>query len=112
MPRAIANPQTIIRAGLAPTYQAAPATNIVFANNGRRFLHVKNSSGAAIDVAVITPGTVDGLSVTDRTVTVPNAGECFIGPFPTHVYNNVDGTAYADFSSHAGVTYALFDGGI
>lgn len=61
-----------------------------FNNNGQTLLYVKNASGSTCTVTVITPGTVDGLAITDLTVSVATAKEHLIGPFPARVYNNAD----------------------
>ena len=99
--------QQIARLGLNPTYSAADGSNQnAFANDGRTFLHVKNGGGSSINVTIDTPGTVDGLAVTNLVVAVPNAGERIIGPFPANVYNQSDGMAYVDWSAVTSVTVA------
>lgn len=111
MPRVSVTSQTIDRDGTAATYAAPTVDNISFANDGKKFLHVKNGSAAPINVTIVTPGTVDSLPIPEKVVAVPAGGERFIGPFPASIYNNsADRSVYVDFSAQAGVTYALLGG--
>lgn len=99
MARAAMSVQSIVRGGLAASYgSVASADGIEFTNNGKTFLHVKNSSGGSINVTIQTPGTVDGLAIADRTVAVANGADKFIGPFAQGQYNQSDGVVYVDFS--------------
>ena len=92
--------QSTTRAGLVAAYLDSTTTpalatgdfagtgdQFLVPNDGRTFLHVKNG---ATDVAVTiqTPGTVDGLAVTDRVVTVAATSEEFIGPFSRNDYGD------------------------
>lgn len=99
--------QQIVRTGLEQTYGAAHVDGNKFANDGRMFLHVKNGAGAPITVTIQTPGTVDGLAVAEQIVTVTNAEERMIGPFPPNIYNQSDGMVYVDFSSVTTITAAV-----
>lgn len=80
----------ITRAGVAAGAEVTgDATNHhSFSNDGRVFLLVRNSNGAstARTVTITVPGTVDGQSVTARTVTIAAAASRYIGPFPKAVY--------------------------
>lgn len=82
-------PQQIARAGLAPTYQSIDATDTYLINNaGKMFVQVKNTGATESVVSVVTPGTVDGLAIAERTFTVPiTTGDRMAGPFPPSVYN-------------------------
>lgn len=104
--------QSISRSGLNPTYSAAPADGHSVANGSgkKRFIHVKNGGGSPINVTVQTPLTIDtSLAVSDLVVAVPNAGERIIGPFPSEVYSQSDGSIYVDFSGVSSVTVAAFE---
>lgn len=64
-----------------------------FYNDGRTILFAKDTANATV-VTIYTPNTVDGLAITDRTVTLDvhaTTGK-FIGPFPPSIYNYSDGT--------------------
>jgi len=80
--------QTIARAGITPAYVLNdPFLGDTFSNSGKEFIHAKNESTSDIVITIITPNTVDGLAVADRTVNVPSGQERLIGPFPANVYN-------------------------
>ena len=107
MTRTAITHQQIARTGLEETLAAANAGGSYFANDGMMFLHVVNGSGAPITVTVETPGVVDGLAIADQIITVTNAEERFIGPFPPGIYNQSDGTVYVDYSAVTDVSVAV-----
>lgn len=109
MPRTTINQQQVARTGLTPAYAAVDQPNgNQFSNDGTMFLHVKNGSASPITVTIATPGLVDGLAVADLAVTVTNAQERMIGPFPPNIYNQAGGLVYVDYSAGASVTAGLF----
>jgi hypothetical protein len=109
MARTALSVQSIVRAGLSPTYTAANVDGHSVANEGKQtFIHVKNGGASPITVTIPTPGSVDGLAVADRTVNVPAGEERMIGPFPAAFYNQADGTVHVDFSAVTSVTLAAF----
>ena len=91
--------QSIIRTGLTATYSNANGTDgNYFSNNGFVFVHAK--CGASTGTLTFqTPGTVDGLSISDRTVQISASAEVFIGPFQVATYNRGDDTVYVDIST-------------
>jgi hypothetical protein len=106
MARTALTVQQIVRAGLTPSYSAANVDGHSIANGGEReFLHVKTGS-TACDVTIVTPGTVDGLAVADRTISIGTSSERMIGPFPRAQYNQADETVHANFSAVTQVTCA------
>ena len=108
MARTVTSVQSVSRTGAVPTYGAVDAVNHnQFTNDGRTFIHVKNGGGAPINVTVGTPGTVDSLAVADLVVSVTNASEKMIGPFPKGTYDQTGGGVYVDWSSGSSVTYAV-----
>lgn len=109
MARGTLSVQQIARAGIVPAYTAGDAANgHQFANNEKTFLHVKNAGVGSITVTLQTPGSVDGLAVADRTVTVANGAEKMIGPFPAAAYNQSGGLVYVDLSGDTSVTLGAF----
>lgn len=66
--------QTITAGGLSPAYAAAGGSGDKLKPGRTTFLHVKNGDVASMTVTLATPGTVDGLAIADRTVTV-DAGD-------------------------------------
>lgn len=80
--------QLVTIAGLGPAYSAAAGGGDTFDPDQDTFIHVKNGSGGAITVTVVTP-RVDpqtGLAEADVAVSVPAGGERMIGPFPFETY--------------------------
>lgn len=111
MTRAALTVQQVIRdsSGLTPVYGAPAQTDLAIANNdGRIFLHVKNSNAATRTVTVATPGQVGGLDIADLVATIPaNTGDKLLGPFPPDLFNQADGSLYVDVSATAGLTLAV-----
>lgn len=70
-------------------------------NNGRVVLLVNSTPGCTVTVE--TPGTVDGLAITDYTATIAAAKQHVLGPFPGATYNKADGTIKVTFSAAADV---------
>ncbi len=96
--------QSIVRAGLAPAYAAAAGGGDTLAPGSNVFLHVKNASGGAITVTIVTPRTdAVGNPVADNTVSVPaTTGDRMIGPFPAEIY--ADPTTGLVNVTYSGVT--------
>lgn len=87
MARTVLATQRTTRAGIALTFSAAPVDGHGIDNAGEDvMLYVKNGGASPITVTVLTPRTIDGLALPDLTVTIPNAGERIIGPFPNDLY--------------------------
>lgn len=104
--------QNLSRTGLAPAYTAVSASDTVAVETGERtFLHVKNGSGAAINVtlvAVMTAVRVAGVGnvpIANQVVAVPANSDRMIGPIPP-AFVNSDGNATVNFSAQATVTAA------
>jgi len=69
---------------------ADPTNDHSFLNNGRTILQVRNTAGSSKTFDVVTPNTVDGLAVSDRTVTVAAGKTVYVGPFPRSIYSGTD----------------------
>ena len=61
-----------------------------FDYNGRVILVITNAAGSNT-VTVATPGTVDGLAVTDNVNALVAAKHYVFGPFPPALYNDSQG---------------------
>lgn len=93
----IANPT---RDGVAiPTEQAGDATNgHVVTNTGKTLIFVRNADASnPHSVTFVTPGTVDGQAIGDRTVSIAISTTRVFSEFATNVYGrtmaiNVDST--------------------
>lgn len=105
---AVLSSQSIVRAGLSPAYASAAGGGDSFANTGKEFLHVKNDDASSKTVTIVTQSTVDGLSVSDRTVTVPAGESRMIGPFQTAIYNDDNSRVNVTYSAVTSVTVAVF----
>lgn len=104
--------QTVVRAGIIPTYAAAAGGGDVFPNSGEEFIHVKNGHSAPITVTVVSQSTVDGLAVADRAVVIANASEKMIGPFPASVYNDANGRVNLTYDLVTALTIAVVHPGV
>lgn len=98
--------QRIAQSGTAPTYAAASAGGDTAPVGGGLKLHVVNGSGATVTVTVVTPGTLDGLSIGDAALPVPAGGSGFI-PL-TNIYRDpVTGRANITYSATTTVNVAV-----
>jgi len=111
MARVEAAPQSVVASGLEASFAAATADNVSFTNSvdQRTLFWVKNGDGSDHDVTFHTSETRDGNAVADLTVTITAGKERLMGPFPAGVYNQSDGTVYADFSATTSMTYAVIN---
>lgn len=91
--------------GLTATYANASTGGDQVAPSEHTFIHVKNGSGGSLDVTLVTPQQVDGLSVSDRTVTVATDGEAFIAV--PNLYRNDSGLADITWTATSSVTFAV-----
>ena len=103
--------QKIVKTGIDPVHTGSlsVANNYQTPNNGRLFIYVTNGGGSASVVTIATPGTVDGLAIADRTVSVTASEDRMIGPFPPHIYNNASGEIDVSFSFITSVTIAALN---
>jgi hypothetical protein len=109
----------MVAAGLAPTLTAPTADNDVV-DIGRIFLMVTNAGDSAATVVVETPGTIDGLDIDDRTVSVASGATELI-PLTSQVYRQTTasadlpgdvGRAYVDYTAGSGDTIADITRGV
>lgn len=100
----------IAPSGLAAALAAANVDGHSVANDGRTFIHVKNASGAPINVTVKASAyKVGGLALTDVVIAVPaTTGERLIGPFDPTAFNQSGGEVNVDFSAVTSVTVAAY----
>lgn len=103
---------TVLRArpsGTAMVYTAASVIGHTFVNTGREFIHVKNGSGAPVNVTVDAPNRCS-FNVThadhDLVVAVPAGGDRLIGPFAKERFNTA-GLLSVSYSAFDDVTIAV-----
>ena len=100
--------QSVVRAGMTPSYASAGASGDVFAWSQNAFLHVKNGSASSITVTIasqLDPAPV-GAVAQDLTVTIGAGAEKMIGPFYAPAYKNADGNVEVTYSDTTTVTVA------
>lgn len=105
--------QDIARSGLTTTYTASGASPLLnvadtftFQNSGKEYLIFQKTAATACTVTIDTPGTVDGLAIAQRTVTVvAGSGDAIgttslviCGPFPPVHYNTPGSNLFAGFT--------------
>jgi hypothetical protein len=102
--------QTIRPGGITPAYAAASATgDKVSLSAANTFLHVKNGGAASVTVTVTTQtNSYKGLTVPDRTVTVPASGEQMIGPLDPSLHADITQQAAIGYSAATSVTIGAF----
>ena len=104
--------QTIVQAGLGPTYASAASGGDVATNDGKLFLHVKNAHGSvarSVTITAVQTYIADGTALSDRVVSVPAAGERMIGPFTPGGFNNASGQIAISYDDEADVTIAALN---
>ena len=117
MARTVLTVQDIVRTALTPNFVAGDATNNhSFDNTGHNVFIYAKTTGTAVVLTVVTPNTVDGLSISDLDVTLPATGERIIGPFPKALYDtidtdpdpDIDPAIFIDLDVDTGLTLAVF----
>lgn len=90
MARTALTVQDITRSGVNPTANSADATNdhVINNNDGMIFLRITNGGGGASAWTANTPGSIDGMALPDKTLSVPAAGTRYFGPFPQEIYGS------------------------
>jgi hypothetical protein len=102
--------QVVTLAGVAPAYTAAAGGGDTFDPDADTFIHVKNGHTSPQTVTVVTPRTDPrtGLAEADVAVSVPNAGERMIGPFPFETFADpVTGLGSLTYSGVTALTLAV-----
>jgi hypothetical protein len=112
---AILTVQSIVKAGLGPTYTAAAGGGDSFPNGGNEYLHVKNGGGSPVTVTIPAQKGCDEFGVTnaahDMVVSVPATGERIIGPVSPRQFNDANGRAQVTYSGVTSVTVGAFSMG-
>ncbi len=76
---------------------ATSGNNYNIPNNGRVLVVLECTTGGT--AVFVTQSVIDGLSVTDLTVTTTAAKILLWGPFPPDIYNKSDGTLVVTVSA-------------
>ncbi|MED4261967.1 hypothetical protein [Priestia aryabhattai] len=105
---AVLDVQAVLQSGIVPTFKAATSGGDTFANDGKTYLHVKNSGTGAVTVTVdsFTPCSY-GFDH-DIVISIPAGSERIIGTFPQNRFNNDSSMVSVSYSTVASVTVAAF----
>jgi hypothetical protein len=99
-------PQQPTAAGVEPAViegMNAADTQLVPNRNGDVVLRVKNESGEATKVTIVTPNEVNGNAIADKEVEVAAGKTKLIGPFPPSTYNTKKGFLQVKFTKTTSV---------
>lgn len=98
-----------ITAGVTVDYSAVCSAGNSFINNGRTFLHFKNTSASTV-VSISSQVTCSQGVAHHPTITVASAsGDIMVGPFPTSRFNDVNGYVQMTYTAFVGVTVAVIN---
>jgi hypothetical protein len=102
--------QNISRTGVTPAYTAVTASD-TFAPGAQTFIHVKNAGGSPDTCAIqVLAGDPPGLVISDLSVSVTNAQERMIGPFPSQFFADpTTGLATVTHGFTTSVTSGVFN---
>jgi hypothetical protein len=102
--------QSISRTGVTPAYTAVTASD-TFTPGAQTFIHVKNGGGSPDTCVVqVLSGDPPGLTISDNSVSVTNAQERMIGPFPSQFFADpTTGLATVTHSFTTSVTSGVFN---
>lgn len=103
--------EQVVKGGLAATYTSSGllATDTYkIRNDGHIFLHFKKTGAGACTVTITTPNQVQGLDISDQTVTIPaTTGDKFVGPFPPSLFNDASSDVTFTISDTVGLSWAI-----
>lgn len=106
MARTALSVQQMTSSGLNVAMAAANADGHSVPWSKQMHLRVKNGGGSPITVTPVIAVSVDGQSVTAKTVTIPAGEERSIGNLSPDVYAQTDGAVHFNFSAVTSVTCA------
>lgn len=103
---AVISTQSVTTSGAALTYSAASGGGDRFTPDSYTFMHVVNGNAGTLTVTLVTPNTVDGLAIADRTVVVLTGASALI-KLPISLYTSADGKGDVTWSVTSSVTFAV-----
>jgi hypothetical protein len=89
------------RAQNSVSAESAAAGGDAFLNTGKELLLIThtNGGGSQETLTIAMQKSIDGEDVPDKTVDIPAGEKHLLGPFPTGLYNDVDGKVQLTYSS-------------
>jgi hypothetical protein len=100
-------PQGVTYTALNATYTAVSGGGDKFLSTGKELLHFKNTDVAPRTVTFATVLDKDGLTMPDRTITVPASGERFVGNLATGLHRDADGYVNMTYDAATGLSVAI-----
>ena len=98
--------QDIVLTGLNPSYDSAVAGGDEFANDGKTFIHVKNTHGSAWIVTVDSVAPCSQGYDHNAVVSIPASGERMIGPFDKHRFDDAEGKVQITYNGVTSLSIA------
>jgi hypothetical protein len=95
-------------AALVANQVAAAGGGDYFANTGVEYVIITNDSGGSITVTEVIQATVDGQTITSRTVAIAAGITKLMGPYPTATYNDTNGRMNFTYSGVTSLTIGVF----
>jgi hypothetical protein len=112
MARTVLTIQTIVIAGITPSYVSVDSANDhSFLNAvGDTFIHAKNTGAVSIFTFVPSATAGQGLTITSPTITIPaTTGDKMMGPFDPGLFNQDSAVGvHLDVDVDGGVTLGAF----
>lgn len=105
--------QSIVEAGITPSFAAADVAGDTFVNDDRTHFHIKNGGGVSVTATFTAQKTnlaaqrFGNLTLADRVVTVAASAEAII-PAPPGIFNNGSGEVAVTYDVVTTVTVAAF----
>lgn len=99
--------QGIPHTGLVATYNTAAGGGDKVPTGSNVFLDFRNGHSTTQSVTLVTPGTVDSLAVSDRTVAVVAGGQGTKIPVPDLYRDPADGLCSLTYSGVTSLTFSV-----
>lgn len=83
----------------------ASSNTYQFSNDGKVFLLFEKTGAGASTITVTTPGTIQGIAISDLTASVAaTTGDVIVGPFPPSLFNDSSGKVQFTISDTVGLS--------
>ncbi len=100
--------QSIILAGLDPSYDPANAGGDQFLNDGKTYVHIKNGGGSAIVATFDSIAACDQGFDHNEAISIPAGEERKIAPFGKPRFNDTSGKVSISYDDVTSVTIGAF----
>jgi hypothetical protein len=103
--------QTVVEAGITPSFAAVAAGGDVATNTGREMIYLVNSSGSNSYTVTVTAQNASAtkpgfgtMTKSNAAVSVGTSARKMIGPFPVGAFNNTTGQIAITYTGSAPAT--------